>query len=156
LLEPGGVKVGSVHEDFAVESLPGDIFQLGNGVWEVRRVETGQIRVSDAQGQSPTIPFWLGEAPGRSRELSEAGSRIREGVDARIDYEALKSTPRHPEEDFGPAGIQLWGEEAVEWLMSEAGLDQSGAEQLVTYLASASAALGAMPSRHHIVMERFF
>jgi len=80
VLEPAGQKVGTVNEDFAVESLAGDVFQLGNTSYRIRRVEAGRVRVEDAQGQAPTIPFWLGEAPGRTNELSHAVSRLREEV----------------------------------------------------------------------------
>ena len=85
VLEPAGQLVGTVNEDFAIESLAGDIFQLGNTSYRILRVEAGRIRVDDAQGQPPTIPFWLGEAPGRTDELSTAVSRLREDVEARLD-----------------------------------------------------------------------
>ncbi|WP_049116815.1 DEAD/DEAH box helicase, partial [Burkholderia cepacia] len=81
LLEPQGIQVGTVNEDFAIESLAGDVFQLGNQSYRIIRVETGRVRVEDAQGQSPNIPFWLGEAPGRSDELSAAVGRLRARLD---------------------------------------------------------------------------
>ena len=84
LLEPENHVIGTVNEDFAVESLAGDIFQLGNRSYKIQRVERGVVRVEDAHGQAPTIPFWLGEAPGRSDELSLAVSRLREQVAARL------------------------------------------------------------------------
>ena len=77
LLEPQGLNIGTVNEDFAVESLAGDVFQLGNTSYRILRVETGKVRVEDAHGQPPTIPFWLGEAPGRSDELSVAVARLQ-------------------------------------------------------------------------------
>src|SRR5262249_45690322 len=80
VLEPAAQLVGTVNEDFAIESLAGDIFQLGNASYRILRVEAGRVRVEDAKGQPPTIPFWLGEAPGRSDELSHAVSRLREDV----------------------------------------------------------------------------
>src|SRR5207237_10152288 len=82
VLEPVGQQVGTVHEDWAVESLAGDIFQLGNTSYRILRVEAGRVRVEDARGQPPTIPFWLGEAPGRSDELSAAISRLRNESEA--------------------------------------------------------------------------
>src|SRR4029079_11411842 len=88
VLEPAGALVGTVNEDFAVESLAGDIFQLGNTSYRILRVEAGKVRVEDAHGQPPTIPFWLGEAPGRSDELSSAVSRLRDAVSAALDREA--------------------------------------------------------------------
>src|SRR6185503_18971329 len=85
VLEPAGQLVGTVNEDFAVESLAGDIFQLGNTSYRIRRVEAGRVRVEDAQGQPPSIPFWLGEAPARSDELSAAVSRLRSKLFAESD-----------------------------------------------------------------------
>jgi len=90
VLEPSDLVIGSVNEDFAIESLQGDIFQLGNTSWRVLRVEQGKVRVEDAHGQPPSIPFWLGEAPARTHELSVSVSRLREEVANRIDV----STPR--------------------------------------------------------------
>ena len=85
ILEPQATFVGTVNEDFAVESLQGDIFQLGNVSYRILRVEQGRVRVEDAQGQPPTIPFWLGEAPGRSDELSNAVSRLRREIEQRLE-----------------------------------------------------------------------
>ncbi|HEV2905091.1 MAG TPA: helicase-related protein, partial [Pyrinomonadaceae bacterium] len=87
VLEPSGLVIGSVNEDFAIESLQGDIFQLGNTSWRVLRVEQGKVRVEDAAGQPPSIPFWLGEAPSRTRELSAAVSRLREEIGDRVTFE---------------------------------------------------------------------
>ncbi|HEY5263974.1 MAG TPA: DEAD/DEAH box helicase, partial [Steroidobacteraceae bacterium] len=85
MLEPEGHLVGTVNEDFAVESLQGDVFQLGNTAYRILRVERGTVRVEDAHGQPPSIPFWLGEAPGRSQELSSAVSRLRQEIERRLD-----------------------------------------------------------------------
>ena len=84
LLEPEGIRVGSVNEDFALESMAGDIFQLGNQSYSIRRVEAGKVRVEDARGAPPTIPFWLGEAPARTPELSHAVSDLRREVALRL------------------------------------------------------------------------
>src|SRR5207245_9948575 len=85
ILEPADTFVGTLNEDFAIESLAGDIFQLGNTSYRIKRVEPGSVRVEDAKGQPPSIPFWLGEAPGRSEELSSAVSRLRTESSERID-----------------------------------------------------------------------
>jgi len=138
LLEPQGLNIGSVNEDFAVESIAGDVFQLGNTSYRILRVETGKVRVEDAQGQPPTIPFWLGEAPGRSAELSMAVARLQ----ARLD-ELLSASP---------GTLQP----ALDWLTATLGLDLASAEQLVDYLARARLALGALPSQDTLLMERFF
>ncbi|MBB2888365.1 MULTISPECIES: DEAD/DEAH box helicase [Pseudomonas] len=138
LLEPQGLNIGSVNEDFAVESIAGDIFQLGNTSYRILRVETGKVRVEDAQGQPPTIPFWLGEAPGRSNELSFAVARLQAQLD-----ELLTATPG----DLQPA---------LDWLTDTLGLNLASAEQLVDYLAQARLTLGALPSQDTLVMERFF
>ncbi|QLG95631.1 DEAD/DEAH box helicase [Pseudomonas yamanorum] len=138
LLEPQSLNIGSVHEDFAVESIAGDIFQLGNTSYRILRVETGKVRVEDAHGQPPTIPFWLGEAPGRSTELSFAVARLHGQLD-----ELLAATPG----DLQPA---------LDWLTDTLGLNLASAEQLVDYLARARLALSALPSQDTLIMERFF
>src|SRR5262249_10060067 len=126
----------SVNEDFAVESLQGDIFQLGNTSYRILRVERGVVRVEDAHGEAPTIPFWLGEAPGRSDELSESVSRLRAEISARL--------VRDPS-----------GETALRWL-ADIGIAEPAAQQLVDYLSAAHAALGCLPTRDTVVLERFF
>ncbi|MCX2544080.1 DEAD/DEAH box helicase [Pseudomonas sp. COW5] len=138
LLEPQGLNIGSVNEDFAVESIAGDVFQLGNTSYRFLRVETGKVRVEDAQGQPPTIPFWLGEAPGRSAELSMAVARLQAQLD-----ELLSASLGNLQQ-------------ALDWLTATLGLDQASAEQLVDYLARARLALGALPSQDTLLMERFF
>ncbi|WP_192552427.1 DEAD/DEAH box helicase [Pseudomonas sp. IzPS59] len=138
LLEPQSLNIGSVNEDFAVESIAGDVFQLGNTSYRILRVETGKVRVEDAQGQPPTIPFWLGEAPGRSAELSMAVARLQAQLD-----ELLSASP---------GNLQP----ALDWLTATLGLDLASAEQLVDYLARARLALGALPSQDTLLMERFF
>ncbi|HSK64661.1 MAG TPA: DEAD/DEAH box helicase [Pyrinomonadaceae bacterium] len=135
VLEPTDLVIGSVNEDFAIESLQGDIFQLGNTSWRVLRVEQGKVRVEDAHGQPPSIPFWLGEAPARSHELSVSVSRLREELATRIDTD---------------------GESAITWLMDEVGLSRSAAEQIFEYLAGAKIVLGVMPTQQNLVLERFF
>ncbi len=137
LLEPENHYIGSVNEDFAVESLAGDVFQLGNNSWRILRVERGVVRVEDAHGQAPSIPFWLGEAPGRSDELSASVSRLRAEVGRRLA------------EDPG-------GALALGWLMDEVGLDEPSARQIADYLAAAHAALGCLPTLDTLVLERFF
>ncbi|WP_323161145.1 DEAD/DEAH box helicase [Pseudomonas fluorescens] len=138
LLEPQSLNIGSVNEDFAVESIAGDVFQLGNTSYRILRVETGKVRVEDAQGQPPTIPFWLGEAPGRSDELSAAVARLHAQLDQLLSA--------------SPGNLQP----ALDWLTDTLGLNLASAEQLVDYLARARLALGALPSRDTLLMERFF
>jgi ATP-dependent Lhr-like helicase len=137
VLEPENNVVGSVNEDFAVESMAGDIFQLGNRSYRIQRVERGTVRVEDAHGQPPTIPFWLGEAPGRTDELSSAVSRLRVDIAAR-----LRSDPS--------------GNTARRWLTEEIGIALPAAEQVIEYLAAAAAAFGCLPTHETIVLERFF
>ncbi|KJZ38773.1 DEAD/DEAH box helicase [Pseudomonas fluorescens] len=138
LLEPQGLNIGSVNEDFAVESIAGDVFQLGNTSYRILRVDTGKVRVEDAQGQPPTIPFWLGEAPGRSAELSFAVARLQAHLD-----DLLSATPGHLQP-------------ALDWLTDTLGLNLDSAGQLVDYLARARLTLGALPSQDTLLMERFF
>ncbi|MED5609269.1 DEAD/DEAH box helicase [Pseudomonas sp. JH-2] len=141
LLEPRGLAVGTVNEDFAVESLAGDVFQLGNVSYRILRVEPGKVRVEDAQGLPPNIPFWLGEAPGRSDELSVSVSRLRERLDDLLAEGQGSAEPLAP---------------ALRWLEDDLGLQEAAARQLVEYLARARAALGVLPSQSALVLERFF
>jgi ATP-dependent Lhr-like helicase len=136
VLEPQATIVGTVNEDFAVESLAGDIFQLGNTSYRIQRVERDRLRVEDAHGAPPSIPFWLGEAPGRSNELSLGVSRLREEIATLIDADGVQG--------------------AFDWLHDSLNLSESAAQQIVEYLAKAKAALGVMPTQSTLVFERFF
>jgi ATP-dependent Lhr-like helicase len=133
LLEPENQIIGSVNEDWAVESMAGDVFQLGNTAYRIQRVERGTVRVEDAQGMMPNIPFWLGEAPGRTDELSQSVSRLRAEIAARLHDQT-----------------------ALRWLVDDIGVAEPAAEQLADYLASAHGALGVLPTRDTLVIERFF
>lgn len=137
MLEPENHLIGSVHEDFAVESMSGDVFQLGNHSYRILRVELGLVRVEDAKGQPPTLPFWLGEAPGRSNELSASVSRLRAEMDEKLAADAS-------------------GAAALTAIMSRIGLAQIPAYELIEYLRSGRAALGVLPTHETIVFERFF
>jgi ATP-dependent helicase Lhr and Lhr-like helicase len=174
VLEPENQVIGTVNEDFAVESLAGDVFQLGNAAYRIRRVERGTMRVEDAQGQPPNIPFWLGEAPGRSDELSEAVSRLRAEIEARLqdDDTDPKTEPSPPigRRGKGEGGVSAArpvtplpqpsppvGERGLtEWLAGAIGLGEAAAHQITEYLAAGHAALGVLPTRETIVFERFF
>jgi ATP-dependent Lhr-like helicase len=136
LLDPGDTFIGTLNEDFAIESNAGDVFQLGNASWQVLQVLSGVVRVSDAKGAPPTIPFWLGEAPARSDELSRAVSDLRAAVD-----EALTAG----------AADRVW-----QWFAEETGAPEGGAEQAIAYLTAGRAALGALPTQDTIILERFF
>jgi ATP-dependent Lhr-like helicase len=82
---------------------------------------------------APNIPFWLGEAPGRTDELSQSVSRLRAEFAAR------------------------WpSENTLLWLQDEVGIAEPAAEQIVEYLASGRAALGVLPTLETLVIERFF
>ncbi len=126
--------VGKVNEDFAIESLSEDIFLLGNQSWRIHRVASGKVWVEDAQGAPPTIPFWLGEAPGRTRELSQAISDLRHEVD-QLSHDTVA---------------------AVNWLMNETGVCHPGAEQIAAYIRAILAVLGCVPTGEGIVAEWFF
>ncbi len=142
LLEPQGLNIGTVNEDFAVESLAGDVFQLGNTSYRILKIESGRVRVEDAQGMPPSIPFWLGEAPGRSDELSFAVARLRDEIERRLAEGAAVGRV-----DLSPA---------IDWLTGTLGLVETAARQIVEYLARARSALGALPTQQRLVMERFF
>ena len=147
ILEPAETFVGTLNEDFAIESLAGDIFQLGNSSYEIKRVGAGEVRVLDAHGQPPSIPFWLGEAPGRSEELSGAVSRLRSEIATRLEEneEAGEDVPAPTNNGS-----------AMKWLVEDVGISRGAAEQIFEYLALTKIALGAMPTQQQIVVERFF
>ncbi len=134
VLEPEGTFVGTLNEDFAIESMAGDIFQLGNTSWRILRVETGVVRVEDARGQPPTIPFWFGEAPGRTDELSAEVARLRADIEHRLDDR----------------------DAVIGWLLDALGLSRAAALQLVEYLGETKRLLGALPTQETLIAERFF
>jgi ATP-dependent Lhr-like helicase len=136
VLDPDETLVGTVNEDWAIESMAGDVFVLGSHSWRIRRVESraGVLRVEDAKGQPPSIPFWLGEAPSRTWELSVEVSRLRADTVAKADA----------------------GSGAAEWLRKECALPPAGAEQLLAYVGAQRDALGVVPTTDDIVFERFF
>lgn len=144
VLEPQGTIVGSVHEDFAVESLGGDVFQLGNTSYRILKVESDRLRVEDAQGAPPSIPFWIGEAPGRSDELSAGVSRLRETLAGRF-------AEREPGE-----AVEARLARAIDWLRDDAGIDARAARELSEYLLHAQIALGFLPTAGTLGIERFF
>ncbi|HEY0503012.1 MAG TPA: DEAD/DEAH box helicase [Lysobacter sp.] len=192
VVEPESLFIGTVNEDFAIESMAGDIFQLGNASYRILRVEPGKVRVEDAQGAPPSIPFWLGEAPGRTDELSLAVSRLREDVTARLAPMLEPAVePLSPRESWGegrgerdddavdaigslpgtrpsppaplpvgegsnPALAHIEGSDAFGWLTGDLQLTDEAARQIIEYLASTAAALGAMPTQNTLVLERFF
>jgi ATP-dependent helicase Lhr and Lhr-like helicase len=145
VLEPQAINIGTVNEDFAVESLAGDVFQLGNASYRILRIESGRVRVEDAQGQPPNIPFWLGEAPGRSDELSFGVARLREQIGRLLDGTDLAM----PATVANATGTEVQAEEittlpvrldhATQWLTDNLGLDEAAARQIVDYLARARA-----------------
>jgi len=145
IAEPEGLVVGTVDEDFAVESLRGDII-LGNTSWRIRRIQSGSVLVEDAQGAPPNIPFWRGEAPSRTMELSAHVAEVREKVSSLT--EGVAPGLAH--------GISSPATAAVDWLMKECGLDRPGAEQAVEYVAAGRAVLRAVPTQETIIAERFF
>ncbi len=136
ILEPTGGFIGTLNEDFAIESLAGDIFQLGNAAYRIIRIETGRVRVEDARGQPPNIPFWFGEAPGRTDELSAAVSRLRAALAERLERDGAD----------GARG----------WLVDEIAIPDAAAQQITDYLAAAYAALGTLPTHGGVALERFF
>jgi ATP-dependent helicase Lhr and Lhr-like helicase len=134
ILEPEGTLIGTLDEDFAIESMAGDIMLLGNTSWRIRRVEPGRVRVEDAAGAAPTIPFWLGEGPARSRELSAEVAALREDV----------------------ARAHARGDDPVASLEVDCALDRRGAELLRDYVLAGAAVLGAVPTQARVIAERFF
>jgi len=146
IAQPEGAVIGTVDEDFAVESLRGDIILLGNTSWKIRRVQAGQVLVEDAHGAAPNVPFWLGEAPARSAELSEQVADLRQKVDEMVRGVA----PGYSAQNSPKVS------DAIAWLEKECGVDRAGAEQIVEYIIAGRAVLGVVPSQKTIVAERFF
>ena len=136
LADPDDTLVGTVNEDWAIESMAGDIFLLGSTSWRIRRIEPGIVRVVDADGAPPSVPFWLGEAPSRTDELSDEVSRLRSEVTARL--------------------VAGEGDGARTWLRDRAGIDDVASDMIVRYLDAARIALGCMPTLNDVVFERFF
>ncbi len=171
ILQPQGLRIGSLNEDFAFESVPGDIFQLGNTAYRIVKVETGRVLVEDAKGQPPSLPFWLGEALGRSDELSFAVSRLLTAVEAELEVVGEGDTgvaEAHPGQTASEGERAANGGESDRYGSSSAaqararGLDAipgvpvSAWQQLRQYLGAARAALGVLPTLERIVVERFF
>ncbi len=146
--EPDGLVVGTVDEDFAVESNRGDIMLLGNTSWMIRRIETnsGRVLVQDAHGAPPSLPFWNGEAPARTKELSHHIGVLRQKISERLPHTS-------------PVGFSATQPEVAataSWLKEECGLDDSGAEQAIEYILQGRAVLGAVPTQTTVIAERFF
>src|SRR6202021_2695240 len=146
--EPDGAVVGTVDEDFAVESNRGDIMLLGDTSWMIHRIETnaGRMLVQDAHGAPPSVPFWRGEAPARTQELSLQVGELREKISDRLP-------------GMSPVGFSATQPEVavtVNWMKEECGLDDSGAEQMIEYVLQGRAVLGAVPTQTTIIAERFF
>src|SRR5450432_2235982 len=147
IAEPEGVMVGTLHEDFAIESMKGDIVLLGNTSWRIRRIEAaGRVIVEDAHGAPPSIPFWLGEAPGRTEELSQQVGELRQMIS-----DLTPNTVPGFVNQKSPETLH-----AVDWLKQECGLDDAGAEQAIEYIVCGRAVLGAVPTANTIIAERFF
>ena len=148
IMQPEGVQIATLDEDFAVESSPGDIVLLGNTSWRIQKIESasGRVLVEDAHGQPPSVPFWTGEAPQRTMELSEFVSELRVEIDRRTN-------------DVLPGYISQTNPqvaETVAWLKEECAVDDAAAEQMIGYVVAGRAVLGTVPTVTTIVAERFF
>jgi ATP-dependent Lhr-like helicase len=158
--EPEGTVVGSVDEDFAVESLAGDIMLLGNTSWRIKGVEMGKVRVEDAHGAPPNIPFWRGEAPSRTAELSAEVSSLRDELDRLLtsgtDSSSGNRLTPHASRFTHDASTLTPYASPVQWLQQECALDQRGAQQAIEYVLAGKAVLGTVPTQQTIVAERFF
>ncbi|ADO74765.1 DEAD/DEAH box helicase [Stigmatella aurantiaca] len=128
--EPEGKVVGQLDEDFAVESSPGDIFLLGSTAWRIQRVIGSTVQVEDAKGAPPNVPFWRGEAPGRTDELSLQVGRLREEL--------------------------LRHENPALFLQKELRMSAPAVDALLGYLRLGQKMLGVVPTHTTVVAERFF
>ncbi len=142
--------VGTLNEDFAIESMSGDVFLLGNSSWRILYVRGGEVTVVDAQGAPATIPFWLGEAPGRTVELSQELSQFRE------ELWMIAANPNPARECGAGPGTGVPGSDAIGWLQAECGADGWAARQAVEYVVAQAAAIGLIPTQKRVVFERFF
>lgn len=149
VLQPEGITVGTLNEEFALESLSGDIFVLGTHTWQLVKVEGLKVIVHDATGKAPTVPFWQGEGPGRTMELSQSVSRLRVTIGELLDKTPVKKSADGKD-------LFLNDHPATQWLITETGVSAPAAEQLVLYLYMGKTGLGVMPSLETIVLERFF
>lgn len=165
ILDPGDTFIGALNEDFAIESMGGDVFQLGNASWKVLQVGLGIVRVADAKGAPPNIPFWLGEAPARSDELSRAVSDLRRDIEIRLKADTTTATTAttinaETAEYAEPIGFSASSASSalnvVTWLAGETGISLAAAEQTIAYLDESRRVLGAMPTQDTLVLERFF
>jgi ATP-dependent Lhr-like helicase len=173
VLDPEDTFIGTLNEDFAIESMAGDVFQLGNASWRVLKVSTGTVRVADAKGAPPNIPFWLGEAPARSNELSRAVSELRAEVDAKLASQIQTETPvaHRPETSETPvarnfssasetasetASEAIEPQSLVDWMVRETTLTREAAEQALAYFVEGRRVLGVIPTQKTLVLERFF
>ena len=136
VLDPEDLVVGSLNEDFALDALPGDVFTLGTHSWQILRIDGLKVRVRDAMGMHPTVPFWFGEGPGRTRELSKSVSDLRARIADLLTIDSANA--------------------AIQFACDEIGLPRSAAVQLVDYFQIAMGELGIMPTQKHLVIERFF
>jgi ATP-dependent Lhr-like helicase len=155
IAEPGGTVVGTVDEDFAVESLAGDIMLLGNTSWRIKGVGMGRVRVEDAHGAPPNIPFWRGEAPSRTAELSAEVSSLRQEIADRasVSNPAIGHHQSAIGSEYSAPGPR---HSALSFLKQDCGLDQRGAQQAIEYVLAGKAILGTVPTQNTIVAERFF
>ena len=154
--EPDETVVGSVDEDFAVESLAGDIMLLGNTSWRIKGIEAGQVRVEDAHGAPPNIPFWRGEAPSRTAELSAEVASLRYEIAAKVASSVISHQPSVPSSTSDNCSALMSQHSALRWLKAECGLDRRGAEQAMEYVLAGKSVLGTVPTQDTIVAERFF
>jgi ATP-dependent Lhr-like helicase len=154
VLEPEDTFIGTLNEDFAIESMAGDIFQLGNSSWQVLQVGSGFVRVADAKGAPPNIPFWLGEAPARSDELSRAVSDLRADFEKRLSVIGSRLSDEEPRTDNRQPTTD--NRELLEWLIGETGIPEVAAREILTYLTEGRQALGVLPTQDTLVLERFF
>src|SRR5260370_627393 len=161
--EPEGIVVGTLDEDFAVESNAGDIMLLGNTSWRIRRVEgkSGRVLVEDAHGAPPSVPFWRGEAPARTEELSFHLAELRREISERLPGVSplCTSVPSVVKSSSTSEGTEVHRgklAETVSWLVQECGLEPSAAEQSIQYILEGRAVLGDVPTQSTIIAERFF
>ena len=140
VLEPEGHIVGTLNEDFAIESLPGDVFQLGNTSWRILRIGNGVVRVADARASRRRCRSGWARRRRAVDEMSAAVSQLRAAVDS------LPCRKTAQDGELEPAIV----------LERDYGLSRPAAEQIAKYLGEAKRALGVVPTMETLALERFF
>ena len=127
-----GPKLGELDEEFVLERRVGETFVLGTASWRIESIDPHRVVVSPAEGRPAFIPFWRGEAAGRTAELGEAVGELTREIVGRLDDKSLVTSLRT---DFR--------------------LDEPSARRLRDYVARQVTIAGAAPDDRTILVEAY-